>query len=146
MIEVANRLHTVEEYYFSKKLREVNIMKAAGAPIINLGIGSPDLQPPTKVVSAIVEGLQDEAAHKYQSYQGLPELREAMASFYRDQFQVHLSPMTEILPLIKLRNGHLTMAEIKNKIKEDYPPEAGHPDLDVYSHYLDVWNQIYNEK
>ena len=128
MIEAANRLHTVEEYYFSKKLREVNIMKAAGAPIINLGIGSPDLQPPTKVVSAIVEGLQDEAAHKYQSYQGLPELREAMASFYRDQFQVHLSPMTEILPLMGSKEGimHISMAYL-NEGDEVLIPNPGYP-------------------
>jgi aspartate/methionine/tyrosine aminotransferase len=128
MIEVANRLHTVEEYYFSKKLREVNIMKAAGAPIINLGIGSPDLQPPSKVVSAIVEGLQDEVAHKYQSYQGLPELREAMAAFYRDQFQVHLSPMTEILPLMGSKEGimHISMAYL-NEGDEVLIPNPGYP-------------------
>ena len=128
MIEVANRLHTVEEYYFSKKLREVNIMKAAGAPIINLGVGSPDLQPPAKVVSAIVEGLQDEVAHKYQSYQGLPELREAMASFYRDQFQVHLSPMTEILPLMGSKEGimHISMAYL-NEGDEVLIPNPGYP-------------------
>jgi aspartate/methionine/tyrosine aminotransferase len=128
MIEVANRLHTVEEYYFSKKLREVNIMKAAGASIINLGIGSPDLQPPSKVVSAIVEGLQDEVAHKYQSYQGLPELREAMAAFYRDQFQVHLSPMTEILPLMGSKEGimHISMAYL-NEGDEVLIPNPGYP-------------------
>ena len=112
MIEGANRLHTVEEYYFSKKLREVNLLKAAGKPIINLGIGSPDLQPPQKVITAITEGLQDANAHKYQSYQGLPELLEAMAGFYREQFQVHLSPMTEILPLMGSKEGimHISMA------------------------------------
>lgn len=105
MIEGAKRLHTVEEYYFSKKLREVNMLKAAGKPIINLGIGSPDLQPPQKVITAITEGLQDANAHKYQSYQGLPELRDAMAEFYREQYQVHLSPMTEILPLMGSKEG-----------------------------------------
>ena len=128
MIEVANRLHTVEEYYFSKKLREVNLMKAAGNPIINLGIGSPDLQPPQKVVSAIVEGLQDNNAHKYQSYQGLPELREAMAEFYRDQFQVHLSPMTEILPLMGSKEGimHISMAYL-NEGDEVLIPNPGYP-------------------
>ena len=128
MIEVANRLHSVEEYYFSKKLREVNMMKAAGAPIINLGIGSPDLQPPSKVISAIVEGLQDEAAHKYQNYQGLPELREAMAAFYRDQFQVHLSPMTEILPLMGSKEGimHISMAYL-NEGDEVLIPNPGYP-------------------
>lgn len=128
MIEGANRLHTVEEYYFSKKLREVNMLKAAGKPIINLGIGSPDLQPPQKVVSAMIEGLQDANAHKYQSYQGLPELRDAMAEFYREQFQVHLSPMTEILPLMGSKEGimHISMAYL-NKGDEVLVPNPGYP-------------------
>jgi aspartate/methionine/tyrosine aminotransferase len=128
MIEAANRLHTVEEYYFSKKLREVNMLKAAGKPIINLGIGSPDLQPPQKVVSAMIEGLQDANAHKYQSYQGLPELRDAMAEFYREQFQVHLSPMTEILPLIGSKEGimHISMAYL-NEGDEVLVPNPGYP-------------------
>jgi len=128
MIEVANRLHTVEEYYFSKKLREVNLLKAAGAPIINLGIGSPDLQPPQKVVSAIADSFQDSNAHKYQSYQGLPELRDAMAQFYREQFQVHLSPMTEILPLMGSKEGimHISMAYL-NEGDEVLIPNPGYP-------------------
>ncbi|MCK0108618.1 aminotransferase class I/II-fold pyridoxal phosphate-dependent enzyme [Flavobacteriaceae bacterium S0825] len=128
MIEGAKRLHTVEEYYFSKKLREVNMLKAAGKPIINLGIGSPDLQPPQKVITAITEGLQDANAHKYQSYQGLPELREAMAGFYREQFQVHLSPMTEILPLMGSKEGIMliSMAYL-NEGDEVLIPNPGYP-------------------
>ena len=128
MIEGAKRLYTVEEYYFSKKLREVNMLKAAGKPIINLGIGSPDLQPPQKVITAITEGLQDANAHKYQSYQGLPELREAMAGFYREQFQVHLSPMTEILPLMGSKEGIMliSMAYL-NQGDEVLIPNPGYP-------------------
>ena len=105
MIGPADRLQTVKEYYFSKKLREVAILKAHGKPIINLGIGSPDLEPPYKVVKALTESLSDPTAHKYQSYQGLPELREAIAYFYRGQFDVALSPVTEILPLMGSKEG-----------------------------------------
>jgi LL-diaminopimelate aminotransferase len=128
MIKVAKRLHSVEEYYFSKKLREVNLMKAAGKPVINLGIGSPDLQPPQKVITAIIESLQDTNAHKYQSYQGLPELREAMTQFYREQFQVHLSPMTEVLPLMGSKEGimHISMAYL-NEGDEVLMPNPGYP-------------------
>ncbi|VAV83428.1 Biosynthetic Aromatic amino acid aminotransferase alpha @ Aspartate aminotransferase [hydrothermal vent metagenome] len=128
MIEVANRLHTVEEYYFSKKLREVNMLRAVGKPIINLGIGSPDLQPPQKVVTAITESFLDANAHKYQSYQGIPELREAMAEFYREQFQVHLSPMTEILPLMGSKEGimHISMAYL-NEGDGVLMPNPGYP-------------------
>ena len=144
MIEVANRLHTVEEYYFSKKLREVNLLKAAGAPIINLGIGSPDLQPPQKVVSAIAESFNNPNAHKYQSYQGLPELRDAMAQFYREQFQVHLSPMTEILPLMGSKEGimHISMAYL-NEGDEVLIPNPGYPTYQSVTNLLGAKSVFY---
>ena len=128
MIEVANRLHTVEEYYFSKKLREVNLLKASGKPIINLGIGSPDLQPPQKVIDALVKSLQDSSAHKYQSYQGLPELREAITNFYANHFYVHLSPATEVLPLMGSKEGimHISMAYL-NEGDDVLIPNPGYP-------------------
>lgn len=128
MIPFAERLNTVEEYYFSKKLREVNLMKSQGKPIINLGIGSPDLVPPTRVVEAINESMNDPVAHKYQSYQGLPELREAMAGFYREHFGVSLSPLTEILPLMGSKEGimHISMAFL-NEGDEVLIPNPGYP-------------------
>ncbi len=128
MIEVANRLQTVEEYYFSKKLREVSLLIASGKPIINLGIGSPDLQPPKRVLDAIEEGLKSPVAHKYQSYQGLPELREAMAKFYKNHFAVNLSPTTEILPLMGSKEGimHISMAYL-NEGDAVLIPNPGYP-------------------
>ncbi|WP_430410051.1 pyridoxal phosphate-dependent aminotransferase [Kordia sp.] len=108
----AKRIHTVEEYYFSKKLREVRGLIAAGKPIINLGIGSPDLQPPTVVVDALEASLHDETAHKYQSYQGIPELRNAIADFYQKNYNVSLNANDEILPLMGSKEGimHISMA------------------------------------
>jgi aspartate/methionine/tyrosine aminotransferase len=128
MIEVANRLHTVEEYYFSKKLREVNLMKEAGLPIINLGIGSPDMQPPQKVLSAMADSLLEDDAHKYQSYQGLLELREAMSDFYKMHYGVSLSPKTEVLPLMGSKEGimHISMAFL-NEGDEVLIPNPGYP-------------------
>ncbi|WP_223548821.1 pyridoxal phosphate-dependent aminotransferase [Aestuariivivens sp. NBU2969] len=128
MIEVANRLHTVEEYYFSKKLREVNLLIASGKPVINLGIGSPDLSPPQKVVDAIANSLFDSNAHKYQSYQGLPELREAMATFYKAHYNVSLSPKSDILPLIGSKEGimHISMAYL-NQGDAVLIPNPGYP-------------------
>ena len=128
MIEPAKRLQSVEEYYFSKKLREVYLLKASGLPIINLGIGSPDLQPPQKVLTAITDSLTNPNAHKYQSYQGLLELREEMAMFYREQFSVSLSPKTEILPLIGSKEGilHISMAYL-NEGDEVLIPNPGYP-------------------
>lgn len=128
MIEIANRLHTVEEYYFSKKLREVNTLIAKGNPIINLGIGSPDMDPPQKVIDALTDGLLDVNAHKYQSYQGLPELRETIADFYKTHFSVNLSTNTEILPLMGSKEGimHISMAYL-NEGDEALIPNPGYP-------------------
>ena len=124
----ANRLHTVEEYYFSKKLREVNALKAAGAPIINLGIGSPDLPPPKTVIAAITASLSDATAHKYQSYQGLPELRSAMADFYKIHYNVTLNSDNEVLPLIGSKEGimHISMAYL-NEGDAVLIPNPGYP-------------------
>jgi aspartate/methionine/tyrosine aminotransferase len=128
MITFANRLNTVEEYYFSKKLREVNLLKAQGKPIINLGIGSPDLEPPASVIEALNESMKDAVAHKYQSYQGVPELRQAMADFYKEHFGVSLSPLTEILPLMGSKEGimHISMAFL-NEGDEVLIPNPGYP-------------------
>ncbi|MCX7551777.1 pyridoxal phosphate-dependent aminotransferase [Xanthomarina sp. F2636L] len=128
MIEAAQRLQSIEEYYFSKKLREVRLLEANGKPIINLGIGSPDLQPSQKVIIALNTSLNDAQANQYQSYQGLPELREAMVSFYRDQFQVFLSPNTEVLPLMGSKEGimHISMAFL-NPGDQVLIPNPGYP-------------------
>jgi LL-diaminopimelate aminotransferase len=128
MITFANRLNTVEEYYFSKKLREVNLLKAQGKPIINLGIGSPDLEPPASVIGALNKSMKDAVAHKYQSYQGVPELRQAMADFYKEHFGVSLSPLTEILPLMGSKEGimHISMAFL-NAGDEVLIPNPGYP-------------------
>ena len=128
MIKAAKRLDTVQEYYFSKKLREVRGLAAAGKPIINMGIGSPDLQPPAKVLAAISSSLEDATAHKYQSYQGLPELREAIATFYQNKFAVVANPEDEVLPLMGSKEGimHISMAFL-NEGDKVLIPNPGYP-------------------
>jgi len=128
MIKAAKRLNTVQEYYFSKKLREVRGLAAAGKPIINMGIGSPDLQPPSKVLAAISSSLDDATAHKYQSYQGLPELREAIATFYHNKFAVVANPEDEVLPLMGSKEGimHISMAFL-NEGDKVLIPNPGYP-------------------
>lgn len=108
----AERLNNVQEYYFSKKLREVRGLITEGRPIINMGIGSPDLPPPYAALEGLNEILHQEGAHQYQSYQGLPELREAMVSFYQERFGVRLNPHNELLPLIGSKEGimHISLA------------------------------------
>jgi len=128
MIQTADRLQTVKEYYFSKKLREVRSLIAQGKPIINMGIGSPDLAPSTAVVESIQQAVLDSGAHQYQSYQGLPELRNAIASFYENKFNVISDPTTEILPLMGSKEGimHISLAFL-NVGDEVLIPNPGYP-------------------
>ena len=130
MISRANRLKDVKEYYFSKKLREVGQLQAAGKPIISLGIGSPDLDPPTEVIEAITAAMSDPMAHAYKSYQGIPELRAAMASFYKNHFDVSIDPLNEVLPLLGSKEGimHISMAFL-NEGDQVLIPNPGVPNL-----------------
>jgi len=128
MIKQSERLNSVEEYYFSKKLREVSNMIQSGESVINMAIGSPDLFPSIKVVDEIKNSLSDSFAHKYQSYQGLPELRDAMAKFYNKFFVVELNPSNEVLPLMGSKEGimHISLAFL-NPGDEVLIPNPGYP-------------------
>ena len=128
MISKANRLNDVKEYYFSKKLREVGQLISEGKPIISLGIGSPDLNPPTEVLEALTSSLGDVMAHGYKSYQGIPELRAAMSGFYENFFDVTLNPANEILPLLGSKEGimHISMAFL-NEGDQVLIPNPGYP-------------------
>jgi LL-diaminopimelate aminotransferase len=127
-MKAAKRLDTVQEYYFSKKLREVRALSAQGKPIINMGIGSPDLQPPPAVIEAIQQAVLQEGAHKYQSYQGLPAFRQAVADFYQKNYQVAVNPENEILPLMGSKEGilHISMTFL-NKGDQVLIPNPGYP-------------------
>jgi len=124
----AKRLEQVNEYYFSGKLKEIAQMAAQGKKVINMGIGNPDMAPSPEVLEAITKALYDTGAHKYQSYQGLPELREAIANFYEEHFSVLLNPATEILPLMGSKEGimHVSMAFL-NEGDEVLMPNPGYP-------------------
>ena len=124
----AERLKSVQEYYFSKKLREVRGLIADGKPILNMGIGSPDLAPSKAVLDALKNSVTDAGASQYQSYQGLPELREAIASFYKEKYEVSVNPVNEILPLMGSKEGimHISMAFL-NKGDEVLIPNPGYP-------------------
>ncbi len=128
MIQTAKRLEIVEEYYFSSKLREVRQLASEGKPIINMGIGSPDLRPSQAVIDAVTLAMQEENAHQYQSYQGLPELRSGMADFYQSNYGVTLNPNTEILPLMGSKEGimHISMAFL-NEGDQVLIPNPGYP-------------------
>jgi aspartate/methionine/tyrosine aminotransferase len=127
-IEVAKRLQRTEEYYFSKKLREIDEMNRNGAQVINLGIGSPDLPPHPEVIKTLHEQAALPTTHGYQSYKGAPALRTAMANWYRRYYRVNLNPDTQILPLIGSKEGivHICMTYLQ---EGDYAliPNPGYP-------------------
>ena len=125
---IARRLNTVQEYYFSKKLREVATMVAEGKPVINMGIGSPDLPAHPKVVAALKESFDHPKVHQYQSYQGLPELRQAIADFYEKNYSVAADPNSEVLPLMGSKEGimHISMAFL-NPGDKVLIPNPGYP-------------------
>lgn len=135
----ANRLNNVTEYYFSKKLREVNSLIAEGKPVINAGIGSPDLEPPAEVVSALQENLVIEGTHGYQSYQGLPELRAAISTFYDKHYGVKINQDNEVLPLLGSKEGimHISMAFL-NAGDEVLIPNPGYPTYTSVTNLLEA--------
>ena len=113
-ITPANRVQQVKEYYFSSKLKEIAEMNANGANIISLGIGGPDRPPHEDVINALCEEAQKYDSHGYQSYVGIPELREAFSQWYKNNYNVDLNPTNEIQPLIGSKEGilHTTLAFI----------------------------------
>ncbi|KPM32400.1 LL-diaminopimelate aminotransferase [Croceitalea dokdonensis DOKDO 023] len=145
MIVTSDRLASVQEYYFSKKLREVRGLMAQGRPIINMGIGSPDLPPSDETVHTLQTVLQDSKAHQYQSYQGLPELRGAMANFYASKFGVIVDADTELLPLMGSKEGimHISMAFL-NVGDTVLIPNPGYPTYSSVTKLLGAKAQLYD--
>jgi LL-diaminopimelate aminotransferase len=127
-IKPANRINTVSEYYFSQKLREVAAMNAEGKNVINLGIGSPDLPPSPATINTLCEEANKSDTHGYQSYVGIPELRNAFANWYKQWYDVDLSPVTDIQPLIGSKEGilHITLAFV-NPGESVLVPNPGYP-------------------
>lgn len=127
-ISPASRLQVVQEYYFSTKLKQIAALKASGIPVLNLGIGSPDLAPSDVTIQALIASAQKKENHAYQGYQGIPALREAFAQFYQKHYQVDLNPNSEILPLMGSKEGimHIAMAYLE---KGDITliPNPGYP-------------------
>lgn len=127
-LQVAKRLQQTEEYYFSKKLREIDEMNKAGAKVINLGIGSPDLPPHPSVIAALHEYAQRPDTHAYQGYKGIPAIRKAMADWYQRFYGVALDPEKEVLPLIGSKEGimHICMTYLQEG-DEALVPNPGYP-------------------
>ena len=127
-ITPADRLASVSEYYFSKKLKEVAQMNAEGKDVISLGIGSPDMPPSEKTIETLCSNAHDPNGHGYQPYVGIPELRKGFAAWYQRWYGVELNPNTEIQPLIGSKEGilHVTLAFV-NPGEQVLVPNPGYP-------------------
>ena len=141
----AQRLKYVDEYYFSKKMREINDYISSGRPIINMAIGSPDLSPSVEVKQALLESIGDQKSSMYQSYIGLPELREAISNFYYKKYRVEINPLNEILPLMGSKEGimHISMAFL-NMGDGVLIPNPGYPTYGAVSKLLGAEIFYYN--
>lgn len=132
-IKPAKRTESVQEYYFSRKLKEIASMnearRASGQePVINLGIGSPDGMPPAEAIEGLCEAARQHGNHAYQSYVGLPELREAFAQWYSRWYGVELNPASEIQPLVGSKEGILLISlAFLDKGDKVLVPDPGYP-------------------
>lgn len=128
MIQPADRVNSIQEYYFSRKLKEVARLNAEGLDIISLAIGSPDMPPSLQTIDRLCEVARRPDAHGYQPTSGLPELREAMARFYGRTYGVAVDPKTELQPIIGSKEGimYATLA-FCNAGDEVLIPNPGYP-------------------
>jgi LL-diaminopimelate aminotransferase len=128
IITTANRINSVEEYYFSKKLAEVRGLDTPELRVINLGIGSPDQAPSENTIDALITSAKNSANHGYQNYKGIPQLRKAIADFSSRVYNTSLNPETDILPLMGSKEGimHIAMAFV-NEGEEVLIPNPGYP-------------------
>ena len=145
IISPADRLSSVSEYYFSRKLKEVAAMNAAGKGVISLGIGSPDMPPSEETVETLCTEAHNPNGHGYQPYVGIPELREAFARFYKRWYNVELDAKTEIQPLIGSKEGilHVTLAFV-NPGEQVLVPNPGYPTYTSLSRLLGAEVVNYN--
>ncbi len=146
-IQPARRISNVQEYYFSRKLKEIAQLNAAGANIISLGVGGPDRMPHPAVIQTLCSEALRPDAHGYQPYVGLPALRQAFAQWYQHWYGVDLNPDNEILPLIGSKEGitHITLAFI-NPGDGVLVPNPGYPTYTSVSKLAEAQIHYYNLK
>ena len=144
-IKPADRLAQVSEYYFSRKLKEIDQLNAEGKDIISLAIGSPDMPPSRQTVDKLCEVAQQAGSHGYQPTMGTPELRQAMTGFYKRWYGVSIDPQSEIQPLIGSKEGilHITLAFV-NPGDKVLVPNPGYPTYTSLSKLLGANVVTYN--
>lgn len=145
MIQIADRLRSVKEYYFSSKLQEIARLRAEGKDILNLGVGSPDLPPSDSTIETLKREADKSHQHAYQSYRSSIELRDSMAAFYKSLYSFELNAESEILPLLGSKEGvmYISMAFL-NPGDEVLVPNPGYPAYSAIAGLLGVNVRTYD--
>ena len=145
IIQQANKLQHINEYYFSMKLKQIAQLRAEGKNILNLGIGNPDQAPSQQTIDALVKSAQNTKNHGYQSYIGIPELRKAMSDWYKTTYGVELNPASEILPLLGSKEGisHISNAFL-NPGDKVLVPNPGYPTYSSATYLADAVPVLYD--
>jgi LL-diaminopimelate aminotransferase len=145
MIKPADRISTVQEYYFSVKLKQIDRLRQEGKDVINLGIGSPDQPPAPKVIETLGETAKSAVNHGYQSYIGIPALRNGFANWYKRSYDVVLNPENEIIPMMGSKEGimHISMAFL-NPGDEVLLPNPGYPTYTAVTNLVGAVGRYYD--
>lgn len=147
MIKPADRINSVEEYYFSVKLKQIDKMRARRKDVINLGIGSPDRAPAPEVIETLNAAAKQDNVHGYQSYIGIPALRNGFAAWYKRSYNVELDAESEVLPLMGSKEGimHISMAFL-NPGDEVLVPNPGYPTYSAVTNLVGAKARFYELK
>ncbi|WP_185856436.1 pyridoxal phosphate-dependent aminotransferase [Blattabacterium cuenoti] len=145
MIVVAKRMHQISEYFFSEKMRVIHNLEKKGIQVINLGIGNPDLLPPSNVIPKMKVASELEYANTYQSYIGIENFRHAISIWYKKIYQVDIDPENEVLPLMGSKEGimHVSMSYL-DKGSKVLIPDPGYPTYSSISNLLEAEIIYYN--
>lgn len=145
MIKPADRIGTVQEYYFSVKLKQIDQLRQEGKDVINLGIGSPDQPPASQVIETLGETAKNASNHGYQSYIGIPALRNGFANWYKRSYGIDLNPENEIIPMMGSKEAimHISMAFL-NPGDEVLLPNPGYPTYSAVTNLVGAVGRYYD--
>jgi L-glutamine---4-(methylsulfanyl)-2-oxobutanoate aminotransferase len=139
---ISNRLKSLPPHFFASLVRNVQEALSEGRDVINLGRGNPDQPTPPHIVKALQEAVEDPTTHGYSPFRGTPELKQAVADFYKREYDVDIDPKTEVAILFGTKPGLVELPlAIMNEGELLLLPDPGYPD---YLSSVSLANITYN--